>query len=121
MRVLSPAFGGIPIHAAYQPTEATDLSPAPNSDCRNAMATRIAGRNLHYKIDHYTHAQFWDWPTGSVFRIPGHGTGWRALQLAAPVRFKSQGAMGDEPSSSDVEPYETSDSEELEAYTRVCG
>ena len=66
MRVLSPAFGGIPIHVAYQSKEVTDLSPAPNADCRNA--TRI-GRNLHSKIDHYT--PFWDW-TGSVF--PGHGT-----------------------------------------------
>ena len=66
MRVLSPAFGGIPIHVAYQSKEVTDLSAAPNADCRNA--TRI-GRNLHCKIDHYT--PFWDW-TGSVF--PGHGT-----------------------------------------------
>ena len=105
MRVLSPAFGGIPIHVAYQSKEVTDLSPAPNADCRNA--TRI-GQNLHYKIDHYT--PFWDW-TGSVF--PGHGTDWRTLQLVAPLEFKSQGAMSDE--SSDDEPYETSDSEEEES------
>ena len=105
MRVLSPAFGGIPIHVAYQSKEVTDLSPAPNADCRNA--TRI-GRNLHSKIDHYT--PFWDW-TGSVF--PGHGTDWRTLQLVAPVQFKSQGAMSDE--SSDEEPYETSGAEEEES------
>ena len=105
MRVLSPAFGGIPIHVAYQSKEVTDLSPAPNADCRNA--TRI-GQNLHYKIDHYT--PFWDW-TGSVF--PGHGTDWRTLQLVAPLEFKSQGAMSDE--SSDEGPYETSDSEEEES------